>query len=62
MRYNDHVSSLDITSNIIPRGKCTEWRLKTMKSGIDVSKHNGVIDWQSVKAFSKVDFYVQGAE
>jgi GH25 family lysozyme M1 (1,4-beta-N-acetylmuramidase) len=25
-------------------------------NGIDVSKHNGVIDWQSVKASGKVDF------
>lgn len=29
-----------------------------MKNGIDVSKHNGVIDWQSVKQFGKVDFCI----
>lgn len=27
-------------------------------NGIDVSKHNGVIDWQSVKASGKVDFAI----
>lgn len=29
-----------------------------MKNGIDVSKHNGVIDWQKVKASGKVDFAI----
>ena len=29
-----------------------------MKNGIDVSKHNGNIDWQSVKASGKVDFCI----
>lgn len=29
-----------------------------MKNGIDVSKHNGSIDWQSVKASGKVDFAI----
>lgn len=27
-------------------------------NGIDVSKHNGSIDWQSVKASGKVDFCI----
>ena len=29
-----------------------------MKNGIDVSKHNGNINWQSVKASGKVDFAI----
>lgn len=29
-----------------------------MLKGIDVSKHNGTIDWQSVKASGKVDFCI----
>lgn len=29
-----------------------------MKNGIDVSKHNGVIDWEAVKASGEVDFSI----
>lgn len=29
-----------------------------MRNGIDVSKHNSNIDWQSVKASGKVDFCI----
>lgn len=33
-----------------------------MKNDIDVSKHQGTIDWKKIKESGKVDFYVQGAE
>lgn len=29
--------------------------------GIDVSKHNGVIDWEAVKASGKVEFAITRA-
>ena len=29
-----------------------------LKTGIDVSKHNGVIDWEAVKASGKVEFAI----